>query len=350
MIMRLLMMWCLTLIIFDQGSAAEAKSDTTQIPWNQLLQQQTVSVDRYVSEIKKYFAESDYGEAQQVLARALEQYPSHPRLKQLQQRLFEVLPQPDMSLVDGEDLQKQIHLVTVRQKIALAELQAADGALDRAIALLIQVDELLSRYPDEAIQLDRDRLGQFITEMESQARREQQVTGRLERQELQEQAYQRRADVENKQISVFDLRLRRIHQRKQRGLYDLALADCRRLRDEFPQHDVVHQLYTELLDLVHTQRELDHEERMAEVLKEMDARLHRMMIPTGFDGQPDWPSTWWEIQHKREVNLEQETVREVWREDIENRLNQIVDIRFDGEDALTALDYITQISGLPIVG
>ena len=150
-------------------------------------------------------------------------------------------------------------------------------------------------------------------------------------------------------VSMFELRMRRIRQWQQRELFDLALSHCRELMDDFPTEGAVSNLYHQLLDQVHTQRDLDFDQRHAEMRKEMDSQLHRMMIPTGIDGRPEWPETWWDVQLKRQVNLEQEEIRELWRDDIANRLNQIIDIKFDGEDVLTALRILADISELPIV-
>ncbi|MBA3847865.1 MAG: hypothetical protein H0X45_14650, partial [Planctomycetes bacterium] len=157
-----------------------------------------------------------------------------------------------------------------------------------------------------------------------------------------------RARVAHAERNLLDERLARILELQRREDYDTALALCRRLVSDHPGEPRAEKLFTDLMVQVHEQRVASLKEQDQHLRQEVVERIHRALIPEGFDGRPIFPHDWNTRTADRGV-ASIETALPEWHRRIQQRLAQRLTFRFEDTSFAEALDYLADQGGVNVI-
>ncbi|MHC5068653.1 MAG: hypothetical protein ACYTF0_08695, partial [Planctomycetota bacterium] len=250
-------------------------------------------------------------------------------------------------------VQDELGLIEVRVALERADRALIDGRLAAARAAVAtaegRIDALAGEVPAPWL-AELERLAAEVAEREVAALRHGADDERYRRRAAQQAAREQRAMVLGYEGNVLEARLATVVDLKQREHYELALSHVRRMMGKYPEDERVRTLYAELLRLVHVQRRLDIDERMAELRAEVSVRLEQDLLPDALDGMPDFPADWHERRERRRgaTGVTQVTAP-AWEQALRDRLAQRIDVDFDEVDAGDALAMVAADLGSNIV-
>lgn len=143
-------------------------------------------------------------------------------------------------------------------------------------------------------------------------------------------------------------RLDRVRTLQRKQLFEQALAECRVLVDHDPEDHETLALYRELLTAAHQQRKLSTEEAAIELRQEINERISRSLIPTGFEGDPIYPDGW-TARHTDSSQLTGAIAEPEWRSALRDSLRRRVSLDIDGQNALDVLRTLATDNRLNLV-
>lgn len=257
-------------------------------------------------------------------------------------------PPPAADLEVADEVRAQLVGVEVRVALQRAERLAEEEDFAAAREALALARVRAEEYPDAVDGAEIEEIERRLADMRLAADDQRADAYRRERIERQRQARARTRQELGRERSRRDARIARVVSLKQRGHYQLAVAQARDLVSDFPGDRVVETLFGELLHLSHEQRRLSTEERMAELELELHERVRRSMIPEGFDGRPRFPADWHQTQERR-ATLEDRAALPEWELEMRDRLAGRVDVAFEDTAAAEAFEMVAADVGLNLV-
>lgn len=228
-------------------------------------------------------------------------------------------------------------------------LLIGEGQFSRAQDAIRSAQAHVQTYPWPEAESALKQMAEWLAMAVEEERRGSEREARSRRQQAQDLAQEVQQIEEAEQQSLFSSRLERIVGMQQRGHYELALAQARHLVADYPQRNVAAALFERLLVQVYEQRELDIEQRKAAHTAEVFDRIHRALIPEGFDGQPQFPADWNERGQRQASGLDGVVAIPEWQEALLDRLSQRLSVDFADVDPLEAMEFIAQRAGINIV-
>jgi len=247
-------------------------------------------------------------------------------------------------------VREELAAVEFRVAVVRAERHLRRGEHRKALAAMSHARLLVGDLPEErreGVETDLDLLAHRI---ESAQLKEYYEEERGDRQRLQEAARIRVVVDRREEESRLSQRLARVIAMKQKGHIELALRHARQLVSDHPRRSEAEALFQMLLDQAHERRRLDTEARLRELEQEQSLRIHRAMIPEGFDGRPMYPEGWAERHLRPEgEELPDRISLPEWHEALLERLNTRLDLSFESVDAIQAIEMIAQRTGVSIV-
>lgn len=249
----------------------------------------------------------------------------------------------------GGDVRLQAALAESRMQASRAELLAAGGRFEDAIVLLAQARVMLQPYvTNEAVRAEAQNLDGQLAAYRERHLVERDASMRDARQSARRSAELTTRRAEKNAAARLTERIERVEELERKKFIESALAACRKLVDEFPREPRVDALYARLINKSHAQRELTIKEQRDELLQETLERLERSLIPSGFDGWPDFAPDW-HLRHVDQVGLGGPTRLEPWEEALNEKLSTRVSYNFVEQNALEVLAALAKQSGINLV-
>jgi len=249
-----------------------------------------------------------------------------------------------------DDVRRQLALVEARSALERADLLTRTGRYAEAEAALIRARENLQNVDDKAsLANDLARVETLLREV--QVGQDQQhgtgdAAGRAAALVTAEHATAAAVAHESNELSE---RLARIRVLLARQHHALALEAARRLVTAMPGNAEAELVFNEALAAAHAQRAHDIAESGVELKKEVLARIHDSLIPSGFDGLPIYPPNWTD-RHQGRIEIGTEsTAYEPWHEDLLNRLAGRVTVDFDNLAVEEALAFLAKVGSFNLV-
>jgi hypothetical protein len=226
-------------------------------------------------------------------------------------------------------LRQELLLAEVRALLADADDQIITGHSDDLAARLTSLRARLAACTDNSdaaalcSRLDRLQV-RLATESQAAADRH---TAAIRTTDIRSAYHQRTIEVDYDQ-NRFHVQMSRIQSMLDRGHCELALAHARQLVAEYPAEPEAEKLFETALARTHAQRSSTLDERRQENLNEVNARIERALIPSGFDGLPAFPSDW----DKRMAGRQQQSAAATlpaWEEELRERLEQRLSVDYN---------------------
>lgn len=246
-------------------------------------------------------------------------------------------------LENHDHVRRQLALVEARAAIERADLLARSGQPDQAADALVRARALLLNEHDRAsVAADLDRIEILLRDLVPIQARVAGADGATARKKAREAAERAAADAIALRTSQLQERLARIRSLLVRQHNALALEAARRLVIDVPGNSEAESIFSQALAAAHDQRRSDLDERSAELQREVQARIHDSLIPSGFDGKPIYPPNWTERHQGRvEIGVESAAL-EPWREELLDRLAGRVSVDFDSLGVDEALAFLAK--------
>jgi tetratricopeptide (TPR) repeat protein len=310
-----------------------------------------MQVDAWAAEAQALVEAGNFVRAQEVYRKAQTLAPGDRTVAEGLARVDAILAGKAGNSGDsGEIVRDQLARVEAKVCMDRAELLAQSGRYEAAQHQLVVARRLLSPLKDLAEAQESlaaiARLSVEYADQESAARMER---ARKSRSLALIEAEQATRQEELRERSRLSERISRIESLRRRQLYELALGHCRKLVRDFPGEPEAEQLFKEVLEAAHKQRKLTRIEQDKELKQEVLERIERDLIPTGFDGLPDYPVDW-ALRHETGRTITDERVAlPAWHEDLQNRMGRRVSFSFEDTDFVEALKFIATRAEFPLV-
>ncbi|TVR11921.1 MAG: hypothetical protein EA401_10105 [Planctomycetota bacterium] len=304
-----------------------------------------------IEEARRLMAAGDHAQAQDLLERAQQRQPNNVAVAHLLQRIKGI-----RSGLEGEsearvEDQAVVDLAHVEVRVLLSRAEAAlrQEDYDQAETLLGAARSHMERFPWQQGQEYLEHIEALLAETMSQREHSDEHGARQKRQDALDQALRQREQVVAEERSVYQERLRRIVAVQQRGHYELALAQARQLVSDYPDAASAEALFQRLVERVFEQRKLSLAERERAVRQELHERIHRAMIPEGFDGRPLFPDDWRRRQERTStVAMDAQEVPE-WQERLLDRMAQRLSVEFSDVDPIEVVEFVANRAGINVV-
>lgn len=312
----------------------------------------TVAVDALVAQAQVMRQAGDLVSARELLMAALQRDPSHAPARSLLLALDSQdagRPAPLDGDPSGSDLHIQAALAEARMQISRAELLAAGNRFEDAGVLLAQSLEALRPLGEnQSVRAEIQRIATLQTQYQDRLAATHDRDVRAARESGRQAAEERTRHQQRTESALLTERIARIEELERKGFIESAVAACRRLVDTYPNERRVGDLFARLLARSHAQRELTIEEQRAELLQETHERLERSLIPTGFDGWPDFPVDW-HLRHTDRGDLDAPVKLEPWEAAINEKLAARLSYNLVEQNAVEVLTALAKQVGVNLI-
>lgn len=312
---------------------------------------QAEAVYALVEEARRLLAAGYYADAEDALRTAHGRQPNNVVIRDLLTRVERIRSGVQDQAEASPDTQAAAELAQAELRVLLnrAEVALRQGHYDDAESLLSAARSHLQQSPWQHGQQHLDHITAVLQDVLAQRNEDGEVAARQQRQDALERALRQRQEVLAEERSVYQERLRRIIAVQQRGHYELALAQARQLVSDYPEASSAEALFQRLVERVFEQRKLSLEERERAVRQEVFERIHRAMIPEGFDGRPIFPDDWRRRQQREStVALDEQAVPE-WQERLMDRMAQRLSVEFADVDPIEVVEFVANRAGINVV-
>jgi type II secretory pathway component GspD/PulD (secretin) len=252
-------------------------------------------------------------------------------------------PQPDTTL------HQQAALAEARMAIGRAELLSESGRNEDAAALLSAARVSLQPHAaDATVRGEIQRIDGLLATARTRQTQEAGAADQARRQSARSAAEARTVADQVVARSRFQERLARVVELEHKQLYESALAACRRLLADYPNQPEADATFRRLIAATHEQRRLTIEEQKVELLQEVQERIERSLIPSGFDGWPEYPSDFAQ-RHTGQFQLQAPTKLEPWHEALLEKLATRMTYNFDAQNAVEVLNVLARQANINLV-
>lgn len=251
--------------------------------------------------------------------------------------------------ISDSTLHQQAALAEARMAVGRAELLSEAGRSEDAASLLSAARVALQPHSGDAtVRNEIQRIdGLLVTARERQAQ-EFTAAGDAQRRAALAGAEARTASDARVARSRFHERLDRVIELERKQLIESALAACRRLLADYPGEPQADATFRRLVAAAHEQRRLTQEEQKVELLQEVQERVERSLIPSGFDGWPEYPQDWSQ-RHREQYQLQAPTRLEPWHEALLEKLATRLTYNFDAQNAVEVLNALARQANINLV-
>lgn len=312
----------------------------------------SISADALIAQAEGVRQAGDLVTARELTMAALARDPGHERARALLATIDSQAtgrPMPLDGDPSGNEVRVQATLAEGRMLAGRAELLAASGRYEDAGVLLAQATLALAPFREQPVVADElTRLAALQATYQERLAVTRDADGREARDAARRMAEAHTRQSQRSAAAVLAERIARIEALERKGFIESALAVCRRLVDEYPSDQQVAALYARLITRSHVTRELSIEEQRAELLQETHERLERSLIPTGFDGWPDFPADW-HLRHTDRGALDAPVKLEPWAEAINEKLSARLSYNLVEQNALEVLTALAKQVGVNLV-
>ncbi len=312
----------------------------------------SIAADALVAQAQALRQAGDLVTARDLLLTALQRDPSHVSARTLLAAIDSQdagRPAPLDGDPAGGDLQVQATLAEARMQSARAELLAAGNRFEDAGVLLAQSLEALKPLSEnQMVRAEAQRIAALQVQYQERQLTTRDSDARAARQSDRQSAEARTRRHQNGETALLSERIARIEELERKGFIESALASCRRLVDAYPSERRVGDLFARLLKRSHVQRDLTIEEQRAELLQETHERLERSLIPSGFDGWPDFPVDW-HTRHTVRGDLDAPVKLESWEAAINEKLAARLSYNLVEQNAVEVLTALAKQVGVNLV-
>ncbi len=244
----------------------------------------------------------------------------------------------------------QQQLITVEAQVHLAraaafrekhQVQEALDELDYAEALHKRSTEALSQgdllhLHELRIALYKERQEYELVELEKRRLENQrQMVIAVEKNELRER-------------NIFEQRLARVTKMVRAAHYERALSLCRNLIKDYPGNEIVDDMFVHVVDLAHQQRQLNFDESMENIKREIRHQMHEVLIPFAWDGIPRYPDDWETRINNRKLDYYSVDLPD-WQVALQDKIAERTTVHFEEQDIGDALDFLSTRLGVNIV-
>lgn len=319
-----------------------------------------IAADALVAQAQALRQAGDLVTARELLMTALQRDPSHAPARTLLASIDSQKAGRPAQLdgdpvagahggASGDDVRLQSTLAEVRMQVARAELLAAGNRFEDAIVLLAQAQAALKPYGEQAaVQPESQRIATLVSTYQERLVVTHDRDARNARESGRQAAEERARHVQQGELALLSERIARVEALERKGFIESALAACRRLVDSHPTDRQVAALHARLITRSHAQRELTIEEQRAELLQETHERMERSLIPTGFDGWPDFASDW-HLRHTDRGYLDAPVKLEPWEDAINEKLSARLSYNLVEQNAVEVLSALAKQVGVNLI-
>jgi tetratricopeptide (TPR) repeat protein len=257
------------------------------------------------------------------------------------------IPTNDVQL--NGDIRQQAALAEANIQIGRAEFLAASKRFEDAIVLLAQAHVALSPYTEQVSVREKcQRIDGLLATYREQnligkdaAASDARIAARLT-------AEERRRVTARSATGLLNERMARVQDLESKNFIESALSACRKLVDDYPGNKTVEALYARLIKLSHVQRKLSIADQREELLQEIQERIERSLIPSGFDGRPSFPLDW-EERHLGGGVLNAPIALEAWEEALNDKLATRLSFNLVEQNAVEALNAFAKQTAVNII-
>ena len=247
------------------------------------------------------------------------------------------------------DIRQQAALAESNIQIGRAESLAANKHFEDAVLLLAQSRVSLLPYVEQLNIRDKvQQIDALLAVYREQVLINNDAAARAARMTSRQTAEERRRMTAESATSLLAERIARVEDLERKAFYESALAACRKLIDDFPGNEKVEALYSRLITQSHAQRDLSIADQRVELLREIQERMERSLIPVGFDGQPSFPHDW-EDRHKGGGKFDAPLTLEPWEEALNDALSTRLTYNFVEQNAIEVLNSLAKQAGINVI-
>jgi tetratricopeptide (TPR) repeat protein len=258
-------------------------------------------------------------------------------------------PVPTHDVQLNGDIRQQSALAEANMQIGRAEFLAASKRFEDAIVLLAQAHVALSPYAEqESVREKCQRIDGLLATYREQnvigkdaAASDARIAARLT-------AEERRRVTARSAAGLLNERMARVKDLENKDFIESALLACRKLVDDYPGNGNVEALYARLIKRSHVQRKLSIADQREELLQEIQERIERSLIPTGFDGRPNFPIDW-EQRHLGGGAFDAPIALEPWEEALNDKLATRLSFNLVEQNAVEALNAFAKQTGVNLI-
>lgn len=312
----------------------------------------SIAADALVAQAEALRQAGDLVGARELLLTALRRDPGHATARTLLASIDSQdvgRPAPQAGDPSGTDLHLQATLAEVRMQTSRAELLAAGGRLEDAIVLVAQAQDALKPYDEhQAVRQEVQRIDGLLATYRERLMVAHGAGARDAREAGRQAAEERTRYHQRGEAAQLTERIARVEELEGKGFIESALAACRRLIDAYPANRQVADIHARLITKSHKQRALTIEEQRTELLQEVHERMERSLIPTGFDGWPDFPSDW-HLRHTGRGQLDAPVKLEPWEESINEKLSARLSYNLIEQNAVEVLAALAKQVGVNLI-
>ena len=258
-------------------------------------------------------------------------------------------PAPINAPLTDSSLHQEASLAEARMAVGRAELLSESGRSEDAAALLSAARVALQPHAGDAtVRSEIQRIDALLEAARTRQKQETGVADHARRETARVGAEARTAADARMVRSRFHERLERVIDLERKQLYESALAASRRLLADYPAEPQADATYRRLVAGAHEQRRLTLDEQKVELLQEVQERIERALIPSGFDGWPEYPSDW-NQRHREQFQLQAPTQLEPWHEALIEKLATRMTYNFDAQNAVEVLTVLAKQANINLV-
>lgn len=247
------------------------------------------------------------------------------------------------------DIRQQVALAEANIQIDRAESLVANKYFEDAVLVLAQSRVSLLPYVEQvSIRNKVQQIDTLLAVYREQALINKDAAARDARMTSRQTAEERRRMTAKSATSLLAERIARVEDLERKAFYELALVACRKLIDDFPGNEKAEALYSRLITKSHAQRDLSIADQRVELLREIQERMERSLIPVGFDGQPSFPHDW-EDRHKGGGKFDAPLTLEPWEEALNDTLSTRLTYNFVEQNAIEVLNSLAKQAGINVI-
>ncbi len=300
---------------------------------------QSIGVEASLTAIRADIAAGRFATAQARLDQALLTAPDHPGLRTTASDLALLMGGRELRAATPSPVLVEWALAEIRQGQVRADTMARAGRFNDAHELLEVVRRnLLARELDAApaVAAALSEIETALVRYRRDATEAAATAGTVARDRALAEAREQVADALSDAANTRAERIARIHALQRKALIEQALAECRVLIDRESEDPEISALYSDLLQAAHKQRKLSTDQAADDLRQELNERISRSMMPTGFDGEPMYADAW-AARHPANNQLDGDVAEPAWRTALRDALRQ-----------RTSLDVVEQ-NGLEVI-
>ncbi len=312
----------------------------------------SIAADALVAQARTLRQAGDLVTARELVLTALQRDPGHQQARTLLASIDSQKsgrPAPLEGDPAGGDVRLQATLAEARMQTARAELLAAGSRFEDALVLLAQSLSALKPYGEHpAVSSESQRLEALQTSYQESLVATRGRDARDGRDAGRQAAEARTRHQQRGESAQLAESIARVEELERKGFIESALAACRRLIDVYPSDRQVAGLHARLITKSHRQRELTIEEQRAELLQETHERMERSLIPSGFDGWPDFAADW-HLRHTGRSQLDAPVKLEPWEQALNDKLSVRLSYNLVEQNAVEVLTALSKQVGVNLV-